>query len=81
MARLIWSDAVTQSRRMSLIEAWAGTAIGFVVSVVLGFAVYPLFGCSFTLSQNISLTLIFTVASVLRGYAVRRLFNKFGSKP
>lgn len=69
-----------QSRRMSLVEAWTGTAIGFVVSVVLGLAVYPLYGCSFTLSQNISLTLIFTVASIVRGYVVRRLFNRFGGR-
>ena len=67
-----------QSRRMSLVETIAGVAIGFAVSVGLSYVVYPLFGHTFTLSQNIGITLIFTVASILRGYVVRRAFNRWG---
>lgn len=64
-----------QSRRQSLIETIAGVAIGFAVSMILSYIVYPLHGHTFTLVQNVSITIIFTVASILRGYGVRRFFN------
>lgn len=64
-----------QSKLSSLAEACINTAIGFAINLALAPIVYPLFGHAFTLSQNIGLTLVFTVVSVLRGYAVRRWFN------
>lgn len=67
---------MSQSRRHSLIETVAGVAIGFVVSVLASIVVYPAFGHGFTLGQNIGITIIFTVLSIVRGYCVRRLFNR-----
>jgi len=64
-----------QSRFSSLIEACINTAIGFGTTLVLAPIVYPLFGHAFTLAQNLGITAIFTVVSILRGYAVRRWFN------
>lgn len=69
---------MSQSRRMSLVETVAGVAVGFVVSVLASFVVYPIFGHAFTLSQNIGITIIFTVLSIVRGYLVRRAFNCWG---
>lgn len=64
-----------QSRIGSLIEACIGTAIGFVMSMLLSLIVYPMHGHSFSLVQNLSITAIFTVASIARSYIVRRYFN------
>ncbi len=64
-----------QSKRMSLLEAVSGTLIGFVVSLVGGLVIYPMFGHSFTLAQNIGIVMVFTVLSVIRSYLVRRFFN------
>ncbi len=64
-----------QTRLMSLIETCLSTAIGFAVSFGLGAVVYPLLGWAVTPGQNAIVVLIFTVASILRGYCVRRLFN------
>lgn len=66
---------MNQTRIGSLIEACINTAIGFVMSIVLSLIVYPMFGHSFTLAQNVGITVIFTVASIVRGYVVRRWFN------
>lgn len=63
-----------QTRIGSLVEACINTAIGFLVTLVLTPIVYPLFGHAFTLVQNIGITAVFTVVSILRGYAVRRWF-------
>ena len=69
---------MSQSRRMSLIETCASIAIGFVVSVIITAVVMPAYGHHVTLADNIQITLIFTVASIARGYLVRRAFNRWG---
>lgn len=63
---------MNQSRLGSLIEACINTAIGFAISMVLAIVVYPMFGAKFSMAQNFWITFIFTVASVIRSYAVRR---------
>lgn len=63
-----------QSKIGSLIEACIGTAIGFVVSMALSLIVYPMHGHAFTLAENVSIAIVFTVASVIRSYVVRRWF-------
>ena len=64
-----------QSKKMSLLETITSTVIGFSVSLILVNVVLPLFGFDVRFSQSLSITMIFTVASILRGYGVRRLFN------
>ena len=66
---------MNQSRLGSLIEACINTAIGFVMSMALSLIVYPMMGHAFTFGQNMGITAIFTIASIARGYAVRRWFN------
>ena len=66
-----------QSKRQSLIETVAGVAVGFFVSMLLSLVVFPLHGHTFSTAQNASITVIFTVASILSGYGVRRFFNWF----
>ena len=64
-----------QSKRSSFIEAVINTAIGFLVTLILSPIVYPLFGHSFSVGQNLAITAIFTFTSIFRGYVVRRWFN------
>ena len=64
-----------QTRLGSLIESCINTAIGFVITVCLSPVIYPLFGHSFTISQNVGIGLIFTIISVARSYVIRRLAN------
>ena len=61
-----------QSRRMSLVEAVTNTAAGFGVAMALNSLLLPL-----TTVQNLGLAAIYTAASVARGYAVRRLFERW----
>jgi len=64
-----------QSRRQSLLEALAGTVLGFAISMSASAIIYPLFGFHSTFAQTFWITAIFTVISILRSYALRRLFN------
>ena len=64
-----------QSKRWSLIEAATNTIVGYALAVATQFAVFPLFGLQVGVIDNLGLGLIFTVVSVLRGYALRRVFE------
>ena len=64
-----------QRRGMSALEAVVSTAAGFLVSLALTFTVLPVFGYAVTAGHAWGITAIYTAASLLRGYIVRRLFN------
>jgi hypothetical protein len=66
---------MTQSKLGSLIEAFAHTSIGYFLSLIVQFIVYPLYGATFSVQQNIEIGLIFMVVSLIRGYVIRRWFN------
>lgn len=62
----------------SLIESLLNIGSGFVISMLMWtFVVAPLFGISSTTSQNFAITGIFTVTSVIRSYAWRRIGNYY----
>ncbi len=68
-----------QSRRMSLIEALSNVAIGYGVAVLTQIAVFPLFGLQVSLSDNLLIGALFTLVSVARSYAVRRMVERMRS--
>lgn len=65
-----------QTKKYSLIESITNTFVGFMVSLLIQLAIYPAMGIPVTFSQNIVITFVFTLASILRGYLIRRFFNK-----
>jgi len=66
---------VTQSRRMSLIEAVTNVAVGYVLAVATQIIVFPCFGLRPSLGENLALGAVFVGISLLRSYALRRLFE------
>jgi hypothetical protein len=68
---------MTQTRRQSLIEAWANIAAGLGLSMLMNALLFPHFGWQITGHQNLMLGGIFTVASLVRSYTLRRLFNRW----
>ena len=65
-----------QSRRMSLVEALTNVAVGYGIAVATQMAVFPLFGLHATLAQNMAMGAIFTIVSIVRSYALRRVFEE-----
>lgn len=63
-----------QSRAGSFGEALANVLTGFLIAVAVQRLAYPLFGISTTLTQDGLIAAIFTGASLVRAYALRRLF-------
>lgn len=64
-----------QTRWQSFIESCINVAIGYGVALASQILVFPLFGIHVPLSSNLAIGAIFTVISIGRSYAVRRLFN------
>jgi hypothetical protein len=60
---------------MSLVEAVANVAVGYVVALASQLLVFPIFGLSTTLAENMAIGAIFTAVSIVRGYALRRMFE------
>jgi hypothetical protein len=69
-----------QTHKFSWFESISNTSIGFIISFIIQIIIYPILNIDVKFSQNIIITSVFTIASILRGYIVRRLFNKFDLK-
>lgn len=70
-----------QSARKSLEEVIVGTVIGFIGSMFINYAFMPIFfGVQPSLASNAGMILVFTVWSVVRGYCLRRWYNRKGQK-
>jgi len=64
-----------QSRMMSLVESVANVIVGYVVAVVMQILIFPIFGLHTSLAQNLKMGAVFTVVSIARSFALRRVFE------
>ena len=64
-----------QNKKTSLFESIIQTFTGLIISFIIQLIIYPLLNIEVSINQNITITLIFTVASIIRGYVIRRIFN------
>ncbi len=65
-----------QTRLGSMIEKLSETTIAFFLSVLLAPLFFSLNGIETEVDQNINIVLCFTLLAIVRGYIVRRVFNK-----
>jgi presenilin-like A22 family membrane protease len=64
-----------QSRFMSAGEAVTNVLVGYLVAVATNWLVLPLFGFAVSMGDSAAIGLVFTFVAVIRGYALRRLFE------
>jgi hypothetical protein len=69
-----------QTKTQSWIESASNVALGFWLAFATQLVVYPLYGMNATLVENLQITVIFTVVSLIRQYIVRRGFNKLHTR-
>lgn len=70
------TNTTMQSRRMALAEAATNVGVGFVFAILVQALAFPLVGLKVTFAENLLIGAAFTVASVIRGYALRRIFER-----
>lgn len=64
-----------QSRLMSLVESVANVIVGYGIAVMTQILIFPIFGLHTTLTQNLKMGAVFTVVSIARSFALRRVFE------
>lgn len=65
-----------QKKRDSLLESVCNQVLGGVVAfAVQVFVIVPVWDLELTIYDNLSVTAIFSIASLIRSYVLRRLFN------
>jgi hypothetical protein len=60
---------------MSLVEAFANVAAGYVIAVLTQVIVFPLFGLGMSIGVTLEIGAIFTGVSIVRSFTLRRLFE------
>ena len=69
-----------QSRWMSLAESVTNIVVGYCLAVLTQVIVFPLFGLSVSLGENLGIGAVFTVVSLVRSFTLRRAFNAMVSR-
>lgn len=67
---------MTQSRKMSLIESATNVVIGMVLAMGTQMIVFPWYGVHVKFYDHFIMTCMFTTVSFVRGYVIRRVFNR-----
>ena len=70
-----------QSRCMSLVEAVTNVAVGYALALATQIVVFPWFGLHPSLGEKLAIGAIFVGISLLRSYTLRRLFERWCSRP
>ena len=60
---------------MSLVEAVTNVVVGYGLAVITQMLVFPLFGLRTSPGDHLLIGAVFTIASITRGYSLRRLFE------
>lgn len=69
---------MSQPRAHSALEAVVNVAVGYIVAVGAQLAIFPIFEIRVALADNMAIGAAFTAVSLVRSYALRRLFNAWG---
>lgn len=64
-----------QSRAMSLLESTISVFTGYIITVLIQFWVYPIFGITIPASSALVISVIIVLAAFAKNFSLRRLFN------
>lgn len=65
-----------QSKLQSFVEAVAQTIIGYAIALATQYLIFPLYGIHIQHSAHIQISAVFVGVSLVRGYFLRRAFNR-----
>jgi hypothetical protein len=64
-----------QNKIDSALESVTNVIVGFTINFTANMFVFPLFGWSISVTQNIALGACYTAISLVRSYVIRRAFD------
>jgi len=65
-----------QSKLESFKESFINILIGYFTALISQLIIFPWFDIEVSLTENLLIGLYFTLISLVRGYLIRRYFNK-----
>jgi hypothetical protein len=65
-----------QSKKHSVLESTTNVVVGLIISILTQMALFPILGIPVSTKQNVIITAVFFALSFVRGYVIRRIFNK-----
>lgn len=65
-----------QSKKSCLCEATISAIAGYCIVFGVQLYIFPFFGVIVSVTQNFTLSFIFTALAILKNYIIRRVFNK-----
>ncbi len=68
---------IGQPKKHSAFEAIINIFIGYWIGFLAQIIVFPFYDIKISFMQNITMSIIFTIISLIRSYAIRRIFNNF----
>lgn len=66
---------MNQTKLESLLEVIINVTIGWFIAILTQIIVFPWFGIQVTFADQLGISVIFTLVSIVRGYVIRRWFN------
>ena len=64
-----------QNKIDSALESVTNVIVGFSINFTANMFIFPLFGWSISITQNIALGACYTAISLVRSYVIRRAFD------
>lgn len=64
-----------QSKKQSMVESLTNIIVGLLTSFIIQLIIYPILNIPVSFNQNIIITIVFFIASFVRGYLIRRYYN------
>ena len=68
-----------QTIKNSIFESVTNVVAGLITSFLIQIFIYKWLNIPVTINQNLKITIVFFIVSFVRGYIVRRIFNKIKS--
>jgi hypothetical protein len=66
---------MNQTKLGSAIETCVNVTIGLVISMIANHFIFPAFGFALSTHDNVAISVIYTIISIVRQYVLRRWFN------
>lgn len=64
-----------QNHKMTALESTVSVLTGYIITVLIQYLVYPIFGISIPVTQALLISIIIVFAAFVKNYSIRRVFN------
>ena len=64
-----------QNHKMTALESTVSVLTGYIITVLIQYLVYPIFGINIPVTQALLISIIIVFTAFVKNYSIRRVFN------